>query len=246
MATFEFPDTHYFAKLVEAVSVITSEPNITLNGNGLWMRDFDPAHIAYVNLKVAGRFRGDPVTIVISLPNLLKVLRRSKGRHELLGITANSADKMVDVTFSEKIFTIPFTNLQSSHDIQLPEYDAPVRITMEAKQFSERLDDMGILSDEVTLAVEKSTLAFSGKGEKSHGQSTLKLSRDTGSALGIYPLEYLRTIMAFGATGFKDVRIRFGTNTPIIISFPVEGGSLDYYVATKLGPETPKFDPSRA
>jgi hypothetical protein len=116
---------------------------------------------------------------------------------------------------------------------------------METKQFSERLDDMGILSDEVTLVVEKSTLAFSGKGEVSHGRSTLKLSRDTGSALGTYPLEYLRAIMASGATGFKDVRIRFGTNTPIIISFPVEGGSLDYTVGHKLAPETPKFDPQK-
>jgi hypothetical protein len=51
--------------------------------------------------------------------------------------------------------------------------------------------------------------------------------------------------MAFGATGFKDVRIRFGTDTPIMLSFPVEGGSLDYTVATRLGPETPKFAPQK-
>jgi hypothetical protein len=74
---------------------------------------------------------------------------------------------MVDVTFGDKIFTIPVTNLNPSPDYQFPEYDTPVRIMMETKQFSERLDDMGILSDEVTLAVEESTLAFSAKGEVS-------------------------------------------------------------------------------
>ncbi|KND04908.1 proliferating cell nuclear antigen (pcna) [Spizellomyces punctatus DAOM BR117] len=247
-------------KLLDAIKDLVTEANFDCNDSGIALQAMDNSHVALVALLLRSQgfehFRCDRNhSLGISLASLSKVLR-SAGNDDTLTIKSEEDGDTLQLVFESpnvdrvSEYDLKLMDIDSEH-LGIPEtaYDAVVKLS--SAEFQRICRDLIILSESVTIEVDKEGVKFQAAGEIGSGSIKLKqgtsVDDDEATATSIelnqavaltFSLKYLSNFTK--ATPLSDtVILSMSNEIPLLVEYKVSDvGYIRYYLAPKIGDDS--------
>ncbi|KAI8818558.1 proliferating cell nuclear antigen, N-terminal domain-containing protein [Fimicolochytrium jonesii] len=243
-------------KLLDAIKELVTDANFDCNDSGIALQAMDNSHVALVALMLRAQgfehFRCDRNhSLGISLASLSKVLR-SAGNDDTLTIKSEENGDLLQLVFESpnvdrvSEYDLKLMDIDSEH-LGIPDtaYDAVVK--MSSAEFQRICRDLFVLSESVTIEVDKEGVKFSAAGEIGSGSVRVKqgASVDDDAATTTielnqsvsltFSLKYLTNFTK--ATPLSDtVSLNLSPEVPLLVEYKVsEVGYIRYYLAPKIG-----------
>jgi len=189
----------------------------------------DPANVAMVIFKLLStnfveyEVEGNS-EICINLNNLKQVLKRAKANDI---VSLELADNKLRVTLrgsTKRSFSLPI--LQGDEKEQkVPELSFPLSILMNSEMLNEAIEDVDIIGESVSFAIDKELFVVAAEGDLSKAkieirpneQVTITTTTDKPSRAK-YSIEYLKKMIQGGKLS-PQVRIQFNEDYPLRLEY---------------------------
>ena len=159
------------ANLLKAVAILADEPTIIITEDGLRIRSMDSSKIAMVDLFI-GRsvfdeyeVDGGESTICVSLPDVLKLLRKVK-KGEPAELSLDEPTGRVKLTLRGKYtrsFTIPRLEFVETVPPEL-KLALTARAFLDARELRKAIEEVGLMGDFVKFTIDNEGLTLSAEG----------------------------------------------------------------------------------
>lgn len=248
-----FPDARLFTALLKAIAVTGDEAAFQITSESMEARMLDGSGMVLVD---AGLHRlaadkweldpKDPITLTISVSELIKVLDRSR-RGELLTLEYRPEEEkvwleMMDAKSVKRRIYVNALKEREAKEVAL-RLEFKAKAVLEPRALLEAIEDCKMFDrDEVRISIEPEMVSISSRGES--GNALIKIlgggrlvyeiaAEEKVSAK--YSVPHLERIMRAGmSVGDKMVAIELNDNQPMKISFHNPSVKLEYYVAPKV------------
>lgn len=215
----------------------------------------DESHIALVSMKLdVGSFssyrcdRAFPLGI--NVESLLKVLKTANNS-DVMTLRAEDNGDLLTLVFEDgnnpdriSEFNLKLMNIEQDH-LSIPEADYSAVVGLPSAEYSRIIRDLGALATSVEIDAAKDGVRFSAKGEVGSGSITLKPSTNVGEesksidvaveepvSLGFNTKFLSQTSKA--ATLSDRVTLNLTAGIPILISYKMQAGHLNFYLAPQI------------
>jgi len=240
------------ANLLKAVAVLADEPTIIITEDGLRIRSMDSSKIAMVDLFI-GRsvfdeyeVDGGESTICVSLPDVLKLLRKVK-KGETAELALDEATGRVKLTLRGKYtrsFTIPRLEFVETVPPEL-KLALTAKAFLDARELRKAIEEVGLVGDFVKFTIDNEGLTLSAEGYDRSAKIEFSRACDAMIDLEIkepatatYDASYLAKIHKAGTALADVVEVELATNKPLRLAFrlPYEA-TLVYWLAPRVDVE---------
>jgi proliferating cell nuclear antigen len=227
--------------IIDAVSHLTDETNITISETGMSIEAVDPANVAMVFLHAKASafdsYQAAPCKIALDLPKLQSL---AAGKEPVSIILEEETHKL-HIAVGRAKYTMSLLDPTSIKGApKIPQLDLPCSITMPGSDLQDAIKAAGKVSDHVILEQTEDEFIFSAKGDIDAFSMPFQLSELTGVRMGIgralFSLEYLVDI-AKVATSSKAVQIETGVDYPAKIAFSIGEVDISYLLAPRIEQE---------
>jgi len=240
------------ANLLKAVAVLADEPTIIITEDGLRIRSMDSSKIAMVDLFI-GRsvfdeyvVDGGESTICVSLPDVLKLLRKVK-KGEPAELSLDELTGRVRLTLRGKYvrsFTIPRLEFVETVPPEL-KLALTARAFLDARELRKAIEEVGLIGDFVKFTIDNEGLTLSAEGYDRSARIEFSRACDAmidlevkEPATATYDASYLAKIHKAGTALADVVEVELATNKPLRLAFrlPYEA-TLVYWLAPRVDVE---------
>jgi proliferating cell nuclear antigen len=250
MFKVKFADAKFWKNIMEALSSLVDEGNLLGTPKGLTMKAMDPSHIAMVDFELPKEaFEeydcSEDVRIGLNLDEMVKIMRRATGEDALeLSVQPNS--NRLDIKFIGKAlrrFGLSLIDIQNE-ELPTPNIEFKSKIKLTTDALTQAIEDALIVSDHIKFSIQEDNLYLRATGDtgeveinlEKNSESVLELIKEEDSS-ATYALDYLKDIMK-GAAASNIVEIKYSTNMPINLNFPLlNKGRITYYLAPRVEAE---------
>ncbi len=225
--------------LTESISIISelvNEVTLKIQKNKIDLIALDPANVAMMSFTLLSSAFAEyqidePKNISINLEQLKQVLKRAKTSDTITLMLDEKKNKLkVKIVGNlTRTFDLSLLNLDEKEP-KMPQLNFSIKITTATSTFDEAIEDMGIISDALSLTAEKekftidtSSSLHSARVELPAGNET-SIENSTGIVNAKYSLEYLKKMIKASKLTNK-VQIQFDKDYPL---------KLDYLVKDKM------------
>ncbi len=231
-----------------AVKTLVEEATFEATAEGLSFRAMDPSHVALVDLAwpvvAFEKYECDkPFKFSLRVEDLVKLVGRSETK-DSVEITSTSEDSIMMrlVNGYKREFTVHLLE-STSGAAPLPKLEFDVKATLTKTIFEKVLNDISVVSDQVSIIASKDKLSFSGKSDI--GQASIQLEKNESDVLDLqvqaeskatYSIDYLTAITkAFGGVS-DNLLAEFSTKKPIRLEFRLneQGARAHYFLAPRV------------
>lgn len=225
-----------FKDCIALVSGLVTEVTFNFTGTGLEVIAMDPANVAMVILKMPKsaflKYEGVQ-KFDLNIGSLKEILKRS-GTEDKITLTFGEGKCEIGIISktTKKSFMLRLIELESKEQ-KCPELTYTGENTMKVKDIKEALSDIAVVADEaVTFDAQANKLVLIGKGDLNNAEVEITdgIFKEQGSAK--YSTEYLAKMIS--NVGEK-VKLQLKKDYPMMISYDLEGTSLQFILAPRVG-----------
>ena len=250
MFKIKFTDAKFWKNIMEALSSLVDEGNLIGTPSGLTMKAMDPSHIAMVDFvlpkEAFEEYKCDQeIKIGLNLDEMVKIMRRA-GTNESLELSVDPNTSRMNIRFMGKAlrrFGLSLIDIQNE-ELPTPNIEFKSKIKLTTDALRQAIDDALIVSDHIKFIIKEDNLILKAIGDtgeveinlNKNSEAVLELSKQEDST-ATYALDYLSDIMK-GSSASNLVEIKYSTNMPININFPLlNNGRITYYLAPRVEAE---------
>ncbi len=226
----------YFKESITIISDLVNEARFKITPDAMELVAMDPANVAMVIFRLLSSSFTEyevkkEVDLAVSLSNLKEILRRvSPSDMLILELDPDNKLKIQIKGASIRTFSLPIIDIEEKEQ-KIPDLKFPVTVKTKASMLNDAIEDVDIVGESVTFAVEPKKLVIHAEGELSEANIEIKESDDTKISVSgsdkvkaKYSIEYLKK-MIDGSKLADNVVIHFDKDYPL---------KLDYNVVDKL------------
>ncbi|NPE27024.1 DNA polymerase sliding clamp [Methanococcoides sp. SA1] len=223
---------------IDIISNIVVEVRIKLLEDGLSVVAVDPANVAlvifrlpkesFVQYEVGNEVWG------VNLADLKKILKRAAGA---ASVTLQEVEGKLKITVFDRIkrnFSLSLIEV-SAEDKEIPELNFGARVEMDARDFSQAVEDAGIVADSCAFIMDDDVFAVEGKGSLNSARAEFSKGdvEVFGKGRSKYSLEYLMKFVK-GMKVAKNVVVSFSDDYPLRLDFPGERMGIGFVLAPRV------------
>ncbi len=231
-----------------AIKTLVEEATFDATNEALTFRAMDPSHVALVDLfwpSVAfERYSCEkPFKFSLRVEDFVKLVGRSdtKDSVEISSTEEDSiAVKFMNGYKREFVIHLIETSMGSA---PLPKLEFDTKIMMTKNVFEKVLNDISVVSDQVTIEATKEKLSFSGKSDT--GRASIALDKDSADVLDLqvkaeskatYNVDYLNGISRAVGGASDTLVAEFSSKKPILLQFLLnkQGTRIHFFLAPRV------------
>jgi proliferating cell nuclear antigen len=231
-----------FSEIVNIIAEMVLEVRIKINAEGLSITAIDPANVAMIVFKLPSNAISElqienEEILGVSLDSLKAVLRRVKAGSIL---TMSREENELKIMIQDKIkreFNLALIDIEAEEK-PIPNLDFAAKIEMSSVDFSEAIEDCGVVADSCSFASEADKFVIQAKGSLNSFKSefTDEANIQAESASSKYSLEYLQKMVK--ATRLTDkTKINFSNDYPLRLEFQTPMLELAFVLAPRVESE---------
>ena len=223
---------------VDIISNVVVEVRLKLLEDGLSVVAVDPANVALVIFRLPkesfSQYEVGNKVWGVNLGDLKKILKRASGA---ASVSLEEVEGKLKITIFDKIkrnFSLSLIEV-SSEDKDIPELNFAARVEMNARDFSQAVEDASIVADSCAFVLVDDVFAVEGNGtlnsaraEFSGGDMEL-----FGQGRSKYSLEYLMKFVK-GMKISSNVVVSFSDDYPLRLDFPGERMGIGFVLAPRV------------
>lgn len=237
-------EPRYFKDSVSIISEIVTESTIEVSEDGLKLVAMDPANVAMVvfNLLASSFVTYEldaPIKLTVNLNNLKQVLRRVKGSDTLSLELDENKLKITLQSTSKRTFFLPLIDTDDKEQ-RVPDLNFNATIITTSTNLNDAIDDVDVVGESVTFAVDEKTFYVSSKGDLTKAAVEIPADKDTkivSNEEGIkakYSIEYLKKMIQ-GSKLADITQIKFSKDYPLRLEYLVQNKvSLFFILAPRV------------
>lgn len=221
---------------ISIISELVNEVTLKVQKNKIDLIAMDPANVAMTSFTLLSSAFSeyeldDTKEISINLEQFRQVLKRAKPSDSITLTLDDKKNKLKIKILGNSIrtFDLSLLNLDEK-EAKVPDLNFPVKITTSTSTFDEAIEDMGVISDALTLTAEKEKFIINAVSNLHAAKVELQKDKETSiensSTLvtSKYSLEYLKKMIKASKLT-NEVQIQFDKDYPL---------RLDYLVKDKM------------
>ena len=222
----------YLIDSVSIISELVNEATMKVDKNKIDIIAMDPANVAMVAFSLLSsafsEYKVDKTKeISINLEQFRQVLRRAKPG-DVLSLEFNEEKNKLKVKISgetSRTFNLALIKIDEKEQ-KIPDLNFPLMITTSAIRFNEAIEDMGIISDALSLEAEKDKFVISASSNLHEANVELPADEHTSienkqaKVSAKYSLEYLKKIAKAGKLS-GHVAVYFGKDYPLMVEYKI-------------------------
>jgi proliferating cell nuclear antigen len=225
----------YLKDSISIISELVTEAKFKVTKEGLELVAMDPANVAMIIFKLLSSCFTEydvkkDTEISIDLGNFKQILRRSNANDMLTMEIDENRFKVTLKGQTVRTFSLPLINSEDKEQ-KVPDLEFPVGIKTDTSIFNNAIEDVDIVAESVTFAVDDKGFTITGESDLSKANIEIKPSDDTkitfegtDKVKSKYSVEYLKKIINASKL-CNNVSIKFNKDYPL---------KLDYIVVDKL------------
>ncbi len=230
-----------------AIKTLVEEATFEATPEALIFRAMDPSHIALVDLfwpnTAFEKYECDKqFRFSLRVEDFVKLFNRCEAKDS---VEISHTEDAIQVKFENayrRVFTIHLIE-SSTATAPLPKLDFDAKIEMNKNTFEKILNDVSVVSDQVTVHAQPDKVIFSGKSDV--GQVSIQLDKVAEGELEInvknesratYSVDYLLSITK--AINLAEYLVcELSTKKPLRLEFRLNehGSRIHYYLAPRIG-----------
>ncbi|ODS38664.1 MAG: proliferating cell nuclear antigen (pcna) [Candidatus Altiarchaeales archaeon WOR_SM1_79] len=233
-------DTKSWKASIDAIAVLIDEGTLQLTKDGVKLRAMDPSQIAMVDFSMPKdsfeKYEIDKdISMGIDFSELNKITKRAKLEDKI----ELSLDKRLNITFkgtTTRKFSVPIIE-SSSTPPKEPGIDFTADLKVNANTFKEVLKDAELVSNHVSLGIDKS---FGVRADGDTGSVNVEFGEDNilnldakEKAKSTFSLDYLKNMLSAADTG-TVVELKMKTDTPLRLEYGIGDSRVVYYLAPRI------------
>lgn len=224
---------------IDIISNIVVEVRLKLLEDGLSVVAVDPANVALVIFRLpkesftqyecGGEIWG------VNLGDLKRILKRASGA---ASVSLEEVEGKLKITIYDRIrrnFSLSLIEV-SAEDKDIPELNFGARVEMDARDFSQAIEDASIVADSCAFVMDNDVFAVEGKGSLNSARAEFSKGEDIeifGKGRSKYSLEYLMKFIK-GMKISKNVVVSFSDDYPLRLDFPGERMGVGFVLAPRV------------
>lgn len=232
--------------ILQAVSDITDEAMFICGQDGITFRGLDPAHVSLLNItfpKSSFEFFDCHATFFgINIDDFKNILG-SASNDDLVELIIDSPHKMkisikgrLEMKYDLKLIE------RSEVNLPIPKIDATSKISISPDILAKIMSNIERVSENVTISSFPEKIQFQGNGftgnvqvDLEKGDSELALLEVTQESSSVYSLEYMAKIIRNIGRASNNVKMEYGTKTPMHMLFEMPSKTkVEYYLAPRI------------
>lgn len=222
-------DPRYLRDSISVISELVNEVNIKFDKDGIEIIAMDPANVSMIVFRLLSSAfseydikRGH--SIKVNLENLKQVLKRARPDDNIILDLDEDLNKLNIslVGGGNRNFSLSLLD-PGENEHKVPDLKFTARVSTNSLNFSELIEDMGIVGESVNFEVKEGKLLVHSDGNFSSGKAEMISSGDTkieGVGKARYSLEYLKKIIK-GSKLADVMSIEFAKDYPLKVEFKV-------------------------
>jgi len=227
-----------FSDVVSILSELVTEVRIRVDKDGLKIVAIDPANVALTSFKLPASafsaFEADEEVLGVSLDSLKSVLRRCNSGSPLVLQTEDNVLKIEIHDKIKRVFNLALINIDTEEKA-MPSLDFTCKIEMPGLDFSDAVEDCGVVADSCSFSIQDGKFVINAKGLHSHKSEfsgdEAKIDGEKGKAK--YSLEYMQKFIK--ACKLADnAKINFADDYPLKLEFQNGGFELAFVLAPRV------------
>ncbi|MFH0808503.1 MAG: DNA polymerase sliding clamp [archaeon] len=231
-------DPKLLGDAVDIISNVVVEVRIKLLEDGLSVVAVDPANVALVIFRLPKESFSEYVAggevWGVNLGDLKKILKRASGA---ASITLAEVEGKLKITIFDKIkrnFSLSLIEV-SAEDKDIPTLNFAARVEMNAKDFSQAVEDAAVVADSCAFVLKNDVFAIEGNGSLNSARAEFSGGdiEMFGQGRSKYSLEYLMKFIK-GLKVSNNVVVSFSDDYPLRLDFPGERMGIGFVLAPRV------------
>ncbi|MDO8740445.1 MAG: proliferating cell nuclear antigen (pcna) [Candidatus Woesearchaeota archaeon] len=220
----------YLKESISIISDLVNEARFKVTKDAIELVAMDPANVAMVIYKLLSSsfveydVKGT-TEFAINMSNLKQILRRA-GPSDMLTMELDS-DNRLKITLksaSTRIFSLPVIDIEEREQ-RIPELNFPISIKMPCNVLNNAIDDVDVVGESVSFALESGKFVVSAEGDLSKARIEIKpadeikiISDVKDNVKAKYSIEYLKKMIG-GSKIADEVSIQFNKDYPLKLDY---------------------------
>ncbi len=226
-------DSRFLKDTLAIISELVNEITFKISSNMIHVIAIDPANVAMVDFKLlSSAFSEYQITkeqsITVNLESLKQIVRRAKPTDMVTLELDEEKNRLVIKILGETTRKFDLALLEPPEGEQkVPNLEFPVKIESNALFFNEAIEDMGVIGDSLSLAVNDQKSIVACDGNLSSGKVVITSDQDTTinspsdeEIKAKYSIEYLKKLMK-GSKLSNTVYLNFGQDYPLRLEYKI-------------------------
>ena len=222
-------DIKYLKEPIMIISELVNEATFKIDKDKIELIAMDPANVSMVIFKLLSSAFAEysvkePLEISLNLDNLKQVLRRANSDDIMTLELIDNRLKIELNSNSKRTFHLSLLNLEEKQQ-KIPDLKFPLKIETSTLLFDSAIEDMGIVSDSVSLYADAERLSIESLGSLTSAKVDLLKDDQTSietkdKVKSKYSVEYLKKIIK-GSKLADKVTLQFNKDYPLKASYKV-------------------------
>jgi proliferating cell nuclear antigen len=231
-------DPKLLGDAIDIISNVVVEVRIKLLEDGLSVVAVDPANVALVIFRLPkesfSQYEVGNEVWGVNLGDLKKIMKRASGA---ASVTLEEVEGKLKITIFDKVkrnFSLALIEV-SAEDKDIPELNFGARVEMNARDFSQAIEDANIVADSCAFVLKDDVFAVEGNGTLNSARAEFSGGdiEIFGQGRSKYSLEYLMKFVK-GMKISVNVVVNFSDDYPLRLDFPGEKMGIGFVLAPRV------------
>lgn len=229
--------------LIDAAAPLVDEIKLQVTPEGLAVKTVDPAHVAMVDITLAGKafqeYKATDLELGVDLDKLKEILALGSA-DEVLGLEFKEDQNRLVIHLGNLVRRMSLIDPSGMPDPKVPNLNLPNRVRVKTSELQQGIKASKSISDHLALVADES--AFEVVAEGDTDTVNLKLSKNqlvelkaTEKTKSLFSLDYFSNLVK-AADGSEDLTLNLGSDYPVRIEFDFADGHghVTYLLAPRI------------
>jgi proliferating cell nuclear antigen len=221
-------------RLFKAMNVLVDEIRLDFSEKGLTAKAVDAANVAMVVMETDDVKTDLPFSIGADLYRIVNFLKSVPDGEE---VVMTFSPETIKVKAGRAIYNVMAINPDAiRRPPKIPDLDLPAKLAVSAQELKKGISTVSKVADTIKMEATADSLVLRGKGDVEKIKVELETIDHNGrEATALFAKDYLGEFAK--VLNDETVTIRLGTNFPLWIEIPTEGGKVTYILAPRIEEE---------
>ena len=231
-----------FKCLIDCTKELWSSVNFVFDADGLRLRAMDSSHVALASLTLtpAAFFSfkcPEKVELGIHFDALSMVLKSCGVDDQIAVRYAIDSDYISISRGEDRQWDLKLLEIEQD-EMTVPDQIYDISATAVTSDLQKCLKDLReMAADTIAVSMQQHVMAFTVEGHLGNGTASMKDGIDIEGQMDCeckYSVKYLSAFMKGNPSLCPKVRLRMGKDTPLCVTYDLEGGTLEFYLAPRI------------
>ncbi|MCD6222094.1 MAG: proliferating cell nuclear antigen (pcna) [Thermoplasmata archaeon] len=235
----------FIKTLVDATAILVDEAKFKFDGDGMYGRMVDPAHVGMIDFKMKKEAFDEyeckeEAEIGVELEKLKSILRLAAGE-DIVELIYKKDEGRLNVKIGNLTRKIGLLDTSEMPDTKIPSLELPAEIVISTGELYQAIRAAEAVADHVILMADSESFQIAAQGDTDSVE--MRLEKDQLYSLkcneqvkSMFPLDYLSDMVKVAKGKSEEITINLGMNYPVKLAFDVAGGYIKimYLLAPRI------------